>query len=157
MFAGAVCDHFGGWKVLLLAAALFTRSAIGCGSSHGIAKLILFRIIAGMGIGVASMLSPLYIAEMSPPRQRGRLVSLQQLAIICGILAAYFTNAPVLHTALSDAAKALDVRPGRVPGWRFFALPVRRAGKSALVAQAGTAESGPENAGAPHWRGSGRP
>jgi sugar porter (SP) family MFS transporter len=58
-----------------------------------------------LGIGIASLVSPLYIAEISPPRIRGMLVALQQLAIVLGILGAFFSNSLVLHTALADAAK----------------------------------------------------
>lgn len=118
ILAGLLSDRFGRKKVLILAAILFTASSIGCGLSRTVTELILARIVGGMGIGIASMLSPLYIAEISPPRVRGRLVSLQQFAIISGILGAYFTNTLVLHTALNDAAK-----------WRWmFALGAFPAG-----------------------------
>ena len=116
--AGMLSDRFGRKKVLLLSAVLFTVSAVWCGLAVTVGQLIWARILGGMGIGIASMLSPLYIAEVSPPRLRGRLVSLQQFAIISGILGAYFSNALVLHTGLSDPAK-----------WRWmFALGAFPAG-----------------------------
>lgn len=123
MLAGVSSDLFGRKKVLLLSALLFTVSALWCGLARTAAELVAARILGGMGIGIASMLSPLYIAEVSPPRLRGRLVSLQQFAIISGILGAYFTNSLVLHTELSDPAKwrwmfALGAFPAAI----FFVL-----------------------------------
>ncbi|MCC6355669.1 MAG: sugar porter family MFS transporter [Verrucomicrobiae bacterium] len=121
--AGALSDRFGRKRILLLSAIFFTASAIGCGLARDARDLVLWRIVGGMGIGVASMLSPLYIAEVAPPHLRGRLVSLQQFAIISGILAAYFSNAFILHTGLGDAAKwRWMFAVGAVPAAAFFAL-----------------------------------
>ncbi len=105
LMAGALSDRFGRKKVLLLSATFFTVSAIWCGLAGTATNLVCGRLVGGLGIGIASLNSPLYIAEVSPPRIRGRLVALQQLAIVLGILAAFSTNTLVLHTALSDAAK----------------------------------------------------
>lgn len=103
--AGAASDRFGRKKLLLLAAVLFTGSSVWCGLAASVADLVRARIMSGIAIGIASMLSPMYIAEVSPPRLRGRLVSLQQFAIISGILAAYFSNALILGTSLAEAAQ----------------------------------------------------
>jgi sugar porter (SP) family MFS transporter len=103
--AGVLSDRYGRKKILILSAICFTLSAIGCGLSHTVTQLVSARLLGGVGIGIASILSPLYIAEISPPKIRGRLVALQQLAIVSGILAAFFTNSLVLNTAMSDAVK----------------------------------------------------
>ncbi|MCD4790526.1 MAG: MFS transporter, partial [Bacteroidales bacterium] len=90
--AGFLSDKFGRKKILLLAAVLFAISAIGSSVPETITQLIIFRIIGGFGVGMASMLSPLYIAEIAPARMRGRLVSINQFAIVSGILLVYFVN-----------------------------------------------------------------
>ncbi len=105
LLAGALSDRFGRKKVLLLAALFFTVSAAWCGIARTPTDLVLARLVGGLGIGIASLISPLYIAEISPPRIRGMLVALQQLAIVLGILGAFFSNSVVLHTDLSEAAK----------------------------------------------------
>jgi sugar porter (SP) family MFS transporter len=96
-FAGSLSDRFGRKKVLFLSSLLFLISTVGCTLAPTHVVLILSRLVAGMGIGVASMLSPLYISEIAPPATRGRLVSLYQFAITIGILCAYFSNAWVLE------------------------------------------------------------
>lgn len=101
-FAGKLSDSYGRKKVLLLSALLFTISAIGCMLAKGETVLISFRFVGGLGIGVASMVSPLYISEFSPARLRGRMVTLYQLAITIGILCAYFSNASLLKYSLND-------------------------------------------------------
>ncbi len=102
--AGKISDSYGRKKVLLLSALLFTASALGCMLARQESLLITFRFIGGLGIGVASMVSPLYISEFSPARLRGRMVALYQLAITIGILCAYFSNAGLLHLSLEPAA-----------------------------------------------------
>ena len=121
--AGALSDRFGRKRVLLLSAVFFTVSALGCGLSRSPTELVVARILGGVGIGIASILSPLYIAEVAPPQLRGRLVALQQLAIVSGILLAYFTNSIVLHTGWADAAKwRWMFGIGAVPALGFLAL-----------------------------------
>jgi len=95
-FAGILADHFGRKMALVLSAVLLLVSAVGCMIAGDLTVLILYRWIGGLGVGVASMLSPLYISEVSAPGIRGRMVSLYQLAITIGILAAYFANAELL-------------------------------------------------------------
>ncbi len=103
--AGALSDRFGRRRVMLLAAVFFTVSAVWCGLSGSAVELVLARLVGGLGIGIASLISPLYIAEVSPARIRGRLVALQQLAIVLGILGAFWSNSFILDTLLSDGAK----------------------------------------------------
>ena len=101
-FAGWFSDKYGRKKVLLLAAILFTVSALGCAFSNSFSTLILYRMLGGMGVGIASMLSPMYISEISPPAIRGRLVALYQLAIAVGILGSYLINAWLLNQSLGQ-------------------------------------------------------
>jgi SP family arabinose:H+ symporter-like MFS transporter len=95
-FAGLVADRFGRKKALILSALLLLVSAVGCMIAGNLTILILYRWIGGLGVGVASMLSPLFISEVSWPEVRGRMVSLYQFAITLGILSAYFANAEIL-------------------------------------------------------------
>ena len=93
--AGFASDAFGRKSVLLLSGILFFVSILGCGFPPNFAGLILFRWIGGVGVGVASMVAPLYISEIAPPSIRGRLVTLFQMAIVIGIFAAYASNAMI--------------------------------------------------------------
>lgn len=90
--AGKAGDRYGRKKVLMMAALLFFTSAIGSASAHSLYFFLVARILGGVAVGVASILSPMYIAELSPARYRGVLVSLNQLAIVVGILVAFFSN-----------------------------------------------------------------
>lgn len=90
--AGPSSDTFGRKKVLLAAAVFLTVSAAGCAVAWSVSSLIFFRWIGGVGVGIASMVCPLYISEISPPRLRGRMVTLFQLAICVGIIAAIMVN-----------------------------------------------------------------
>ncbi|WP_316839716.1 sugar porter family MFS transporter [Pedobacter gandavensis] len=91
-FSGYLSDKIGRKIVLFIAAFLFFISAIGFAISTDYALLIFFRILAGVGVGVASNISPLYISEMSPAKNRGSLVTYYQLALTIGILMAYVSN-----------------------------------------------------------------
>jgi len=92
ILAGPMNDRFGRRKVLIMSAILFLVSAIGSALPRSITEFIIFRFIGGIGVGAASMTSPMYIAEVSPSRIRGRMVSLNQLAIVGGMLVVYFVN-----------------------------------------------------------------
>lgn len=90
--AGILGDWLGRKKVLFISAMLFLVSAIGTALPQDITTFIIFRIIGGVGVGAASMTSPMYIAEISPAPIRGRMVSINQFAIIFGMLVVYFVN-----------------------------------------------------------------
>src|SRR5438309_6961577 len=90
--AAFTSDRFGRKKVLLGAAALFTVSSVGAALPRNLIEFVGARFVGGVAIGMASTLSPLYIAEISPARKRGLLVSLNQLAIVTGILLSYSVN-----------------------------------------------------------------
>ncbi len=92
LVAGTLAEAFGRRPVLIICALLFAISGLGAGASSSLRMFILFRLLGGLGVGAAAMVSPMYIAEMAPPRLRGRLVSLYQLAIVSGILLAYLAN-----------------------------------------------------------------
>jgi len=90
--AGAASDALGRKKVLVISAFLFLTSAIGTAVPPNLTVFIIFRFVGGLGVGAASMTSPMYIAEISPARIRGRMVSLNQFAIVFGFLVVYFVN-----------------------------------------------------------------
>lgn len=90
--AGPVSDRIGRRRFMRISAALFLVSAAGCALPRTIAEFVVFRFVGGLGIGSAAVLSPLYIAEIAPARVRGALVSVNQLAIVTGILLAYLVN-----------------------------------------------------------------
>jgi len=90
--AAFTSDRFGRKRVLLAAAALFTLSSIGAALPRDLIEFVVARLVGGVAIGIASTLSPLYIAEISPAQKRGLLVSLNQLAIVSGILLSYSVN-----------------------------------------------------------------
>jgi len=90
--AGVLSDWLGRKKVLILSAILFFISAVGTALPKNITTFIIYRIIGGLGVGAASMSSPMYIAEISPARIRGRMVSVNQFAIVTGFLVVYFVN-----------------------------------------------------------------
>jgi len=92
MLAGTLSDRFGRRKLLIGAAACFAVSAIGAAVPTTLRQFIVARFVGGIAIGIASMLSPLYIAEISPARIRGKLVTTNQLMIVVGILASYCVN-----------------------------------------------------------------
>jgi len=90
--AGVLSDWLGRKKVLIFSAILFFISAMGTAFPKTITAFIVFRIIGGLGVGAASISSPMYIAEISPARIRGRMVSVNQFAIVTGFLVVYFVN-----------------------------------------------------------------
>ena len=92
LVAGSLSDYLGRKLTMLISAALFSISAIGCAVCGSFDSLVAFRIIGGIGIGIVSIVSPIYISEVSPARIRGTLVSLYQLAVTVGFLMAYLVN-----------------------------------------------------------------
>lgn len=90
--AGLFADKYGRRLALIVCALLFAISGLGAGLVSNFTLFVLFRLIGGLGVGAAAMISPMYIAETAPASLRGRLVALYQLAIVLGILLAYFSN-----------------------------------------------------------------
>lgn len=99
--AGPLSDRFGRKYTMILSAILFSVSAAGCAFSFSFTDLVLYRIVGGMGIGMVSIVSPMYISEVALPRYRGSLVSLYQLAITIGFLGAYLINYQLLEFSTS--------------------------------------------------------
>lgn len=140
LLSGVVTDRLGRKKILVGAAVLFTISAIYTALSQSFNAFIVARIIGGIGIGLASNVSPMYIAEISPSGMRGKLVSINQLTIVIGVLAAQIVNlfiyryAPVDRDATTEAI--LNSWSGQV-GWRWmFAAETIPAGLFFLLALA---------------------
>ena len=92
LVAGSLSDYLGRKLTMLISAALFSISAIGCAVCGSFDSLVAFRIVGGVGIGIVSIVSPIYISEVSPAKIRGTLVSLYQLAVTVGFLLAYLMN-----------------------------------------------------------------
>jgi sugar porter (SP) family MFS transporter len=92
LVAGTLSDYLGRKKTMLISAALFSISAIGCAVCGSMDQLVAYRIIGGVGIGIVSIVSPIYISEVAPAKIRGTLVSLYQLAVTVGFLLAYLAN-----------------------------------------------------------------
>jgi SP family arabinose:H+ symporter-like MFS transporter len=100
-FSGELSDRLGRKKMLMLSAVLFFISAIGTAFAQDFSWLIIARMLGGTGVGVASIVAPLYISEIAPANIRGRLVTFYQLAITAGILLAYLTNSGLLQLSLT--------------------------------------------------------
>ena len=116
--AGKPGDIFGRKKTLMAAAFLFFVSALGSALASSLVVFILYRILGGLGVGIASMLSPMYISEISPAEKRGRLVSVNQLAIVIGILLAFISNALLVDTGINNWRWMLAVMG--LPALLFF-------------------------------------
>ena len=121
IISGYLTDRFGRKIPLIIAAALFTISAIGTGAVDLFTPFIVYRIIGGLGIGLASAISPMYIAEISPAPMRGRLVSINQLTIVIGILAAQIINYLIAEKVPESATDIEIVQSwnGQM-GWRWM-------------------------------------
>lgn len=102
-FSGSLSDKIGRKKMLILSAILFLISAIGCSVVHSLDLLIAARLVGGLGVGVASIVVPLYISEIAPAAIRGRLVTCYQLAITAGILIAYVSNSLLLNYSAAQS------------------------------------------------------
>lgn len=127
VLSGYLSDRFGRKKLLLLSAALFIAASLGTGASLSFSAFVIYRIIGGIGIGLASNLSPMYIAEITPGSVRGRFVSINQLTIVIGILAAQIINWKIAQPVPDSATTAdiLNSWNGQT-GWRwmFYACAV---------------------------------
>ena len=125
MVAGSAADKWGRKPLLMLAAVLFTVSAIATGLFNDFTMFNIARFVGGIGIGVASALSPMYIAEVSPTEIRGRMVSLNQMTIVLGILAAQIVNMLLARDTSIAENQAWDVAWGW--RWMFWAETVPAA------------------------------
>ena len=108
LMAGKLSDRWGRKITMLVAAVFFSVSGIACAFVGTFEQLVVARILGGIGIGVVSIVSPLYISEISIAQYRGRLVSLYQLAVTIGFLGAYLTNFQLLHFSQSGAALQVE-------------------------------------------------
>ncbi len=111
LFAGILSDKFGRKLTMIISASLFSVSALGCAVCADFTQLVLYRIIGGVGVGVVSIVSPLYISEVAVAQYRGRLVSLYQLAVTIGFLGAYLVNYQLLtwsESGVLSGAPLLD-------------------------------------------------
>ncbi len=102
LVAGRLSNPFGRKNLLIVCALFFALAGIGTGLANSVHWLIIFRILGGVAVGIAAMVSPMYIAEISPANIRGRLVTMYQLAIVCGILLAFVSG--YLLSGLGDAS-----------------------------------------------------
>ena len=125
MVAGAAADRWGRKPLLTTAAVLFTVSAVGTGLFNDFTLFNIARFVGGVGIGVASALSPMYIAEVSPAAIRGRMVSLNQMTIVLGILAAQIVNLLLARDTSVAESQAWNVEWGW--RWMFWAETVPAA------------------------------
>lgn len=121
VICGWISDHFGRKKLLLLSAVLFAISSVLTGWAYTFTVFITWRIIGGVAIGIASNVSPTYIAELSPAPWRGRLVTLNQLTIVVGILAAQIVNWLIADKVADSATSALiRMSWNGQYGWRWM-------------------------------------
>jgi SP family sugar:H+ symporter-like MFS transporter len=116
LIAGKYADRFGRKPVMLVTACLFTVGAAGAGAAESAGVFFAFRLIGGFGVGAASVIAPAYIAEVSPAHLRGRLTTLQQLAIVVGLQCAFLSNFLIARSAGSAAAPWLL----GVHAWRWM-------------------------------------
>lgn len=119
LMSGPLSDRIGRRPVLKIAAALFAVSAVTSAVAPDFLSFVLARMLGGFGVGAALIIAPMYIAEMAPARLRGRLVSFNQLNIVIGISAAFFSNYLILLLGQSDVAWARSLRLEEW-GWRWM-------------------------------------
>src|SRR5512137_2297428 len=107
LMAGALSDRFGRKRLLILAALLFAVTSIGNGLAQNFTVFIAWRMMGGVAIGLASSLSPMYISEVAPAQMRGKLVAINQLTIVIGILAAQVINWWLVRNMGAEILQAL--------------------------------------------------
>ncbi len=121
LISGVCSDKYGRKKLITIAAALFVVSAFGTGAVDSFSWFIVYRILGGFAIGIASNLSPMYIAEIAPTNMRGRLVSLNQMTIVLGILAAQIANWLLAEpVAIGDTTEMIKTSWNGQMGWRWM-------------------------------------
>jgi SP family sugar porter-like MFS transporter len=121
VLSGWTSDRFGRKKLLILSAGIFVFASLGTGGAGSFMSFVFFRMMGGIGIGLASNLSPMYIAEVTPGKVRGAFVSINQLTIVIGILAAQLINWRIARPVPADASVAniLASWNGQI-GWRWM-------------------------------------
>ena len=119
MVSGPLSDRVGRRPVLKIAAVLFAISAVASAAAPSFITLVAARMLGGFGVGAALIIAPMYIAEIAPAEMRGRMVSFNQLNIVVGISAAFFTNYLILRFGKSDLAWAEALRLGEW-NWRWM-------------------------------------
>ncbi len=119
MVAGPLSDRFGRRSILYAAAVVYAASAIGSALAPTFALLVAARMLGGLAVGASLIIAPMYIAEISPPEVRGRMVSFNQLNIVIGISTAFFTNYLILQLGQSDAGWAQTLGLGAY-SWRWM-------------------------------------
>ena len=119
---GLISERIGRKKSIVIAAVMFFLSGIGCSFAPSVDMLILARMVGGIGVGMASVISPMYISEFAPAKNRGRMIGYYQLAITSGILIAYFSNAWVAHLANTSYDSSLLNRLLHSESWRMMFL-----------------------------------
>jgi MFS transporter, SP family, xylose:H+ symportor len=120
--AGKPAEVYGRRRVLFVLAAFYFVSALGSALAPSLAVFVAFRVLGGLAVGGASVVSPLYIAEIAPAHLRGRLVALNQLNVVTGILLAFLSNFLIAQAALGDAAWRWMLGVQVLPSALFFAL-----------------------------------
>lgn len=119
LVAGPMADKFGRRAIMIITAVIFAISAFGSGVADSSAEFIFYRLFGGLGIGAASVIAPAYIAEVAPAALRGRLATLQQLAIVLGLFAAFLSNYLIASAANgAEGIFLLDLAAWR---WMFWA------------------------------------
>lgn len=119
-FAGIPGERLGGRNALRIMAGLYVVSALGCAFAADWPMLVFFRFLGGLGIGGSSVLGPVYIAELSPPRLRGRLVGAFQVNIVLGILLAYLSNALMASAGFGNGLWRWELGVAALPAFLFL-------------------------------------
>ena len=122
LLAGIPGERYGRRDILRIMAVFYVVSALGCAASWNWTSLVVFRIIGGLGIGGSSVLGPMYIAEIAPPRLRGRLVGFFQFNVVLGILLAYFSNYVISLQGLGAAEWRWELGVAGIPAALFFIM-----------------------------------
>ena len=126
LLGGWPTDRFGRKRTLLFIGLLYILSAVGCGLANGVGMFIAARFIGGLGIGVSTVVAPLYISEIAPPAYRGRLAGMFQFNIVFGIVVAFASNALIARIGGDNAWRwmlGIAAVPSLVYSLMCFCLP----------------------------------